>query len=247
MTIINESLARLYFPGEDPIGKRVYFGPIPKGGVNDWHEIVGVVGDIRNRTIEEEAQPAAFDLFGQHWGRSVALAIRSSESALHVAGVVRSVIAERDPRLALYAVRTTSDLVANAVSTRRLILWLVAGFAAIGCLIAVVGLYGTVSYMMAQRTREMSVRVALGATHTDIRRLVFGYGLRLVGAGLAVGLAGAIAMRGVIDSQLFGVHPTNAAVLAATGLLLAAAAAIACALPAERALKADPVAALRCD
>jgi predicted permease len=246
VTIINETLARMYFPNEDPIGKRVYFGPIPAGGVNDWHEIIGVAGDIRTR-IEEAPSPVAFDLFGQHWSRSVAITVRSSASALHVSGVVRGVIAERDPRLALFAVRTADELVSIAVATRRAILALVAGFAVVGFIVAFVGLYGTVAYMVAARTREMSVRVALGATAIDIGTLVFGYGLRLVGAGLAIGVVGALALRSVIESQLVGVGATNVGVLAAAAFGLALAAAAACALPARRALKTDPVATLRCD
>lgn len=246
VTIINETLARLYFPGEDPIGKRVYFGPVPAGGVTDWHEIIGVVRDIRNR-IEEAPIAGAFDLFGQHWGRAVALTVRSSESALHVTGVVRGLIAERDPRLALFAVRTGDELVSMAVATRRAMLWVVAGFAVVGFVVAIVGLYGTVAYMVAERTREMSVRVALGATARDISGLVFGYALRLVAVGLAVGLVGAIALRDVIESQLFGIAATNGAVLAAAAVGLTLAALGACAVPARRALRADPVATLRCD
>jgi predicted permease len=246
VTIINETFAQRYFPGEDPIGKRVYFGPIPAAGVTDWHEVVGVVRDIRNR-IEEAPIPGAFDLFGQHWDRAVSLTVRSSESPLHVTGVVRGLLAERDPRLALFAVRTGDELISLAVSTRRAILWLVAGFALVGFVLALVGLYGTVAYMVAQRTREMGVRVALGATTRDIAGLVFGYGLRLVGVGLAIGIAGAVALRGVIESQLFGVAPTNGGVLAAAAFGLTLAAIAACAVPARRALRTDPVATLRCD
>ena len=246
VTIVNDTFARLHFPGQDPVGKRVYFGPIPKGGVNDWHEIVGVVGDIRNR-IEEAPMATAFDLFGEHWDRSVAVTVRSNESPLHVSGLVRGLIAERDPRLALFAVRTTEELVSAAVSTRRAILWLVAGFALIGFLVALVGLYGTVGYMVAQRTREMSVRIALGATGRDIGGLVFGYGLRLVAVGLAAGLLGAVVLRSVLESQLFGVGATNVVILASAAVGLTLAAAGACALPARRALRTDPVATLRCD
>jgi putative ABC transport system permease protein len=246
VTVINATLARLYFPGEDPIGKRVHFGPVPAAGVADWHEIVGVAGDIRTR-IEDAPAPAAFDLFGQHWDRAVALSVRSDEGALHVTGVVRAMLAERDSRLALFAVRTTDDLISLAVSTRRAILWLVAAFAVVGGVVAFVGLYGTVAYMVAQRTRELSVRVALGATQLDITRLVFGYGLRLVTAGLVVGLLGALGMRNIIESQLIGIAPTSPLVLAASALGLAVAAAGACAIPAHRALRTDPVATLRCD
>ncbi len=247
VTIINETLARLYFSAEDPIGKRVYFGPVSPQGITDWHEIIGVVADVRNRTIEEPPPPAVFDLFGQHWGRTVSLAIRSSESPSHLTSLVHGLIAERDPRLALFAVRTTSDLVAGAVSTRRLLLWLVAGFAAIGMLVAVVGLYGTVAYIVAGRTREMGVRIALGATPADIRRLVLAYGLRFTTAGIVVGVASSISMRNVIGSQLFGVTATNGLVLSATAAILVAASAAAALVPSRRAVRVDPSLSLRAD
>jgi predicted permease len=247
VTVINETLARLYFPGEDPIGKRVYFGPVPEAGITDWHEIVGIVGDARARRIEEPPLPAVFDLFGQHWGRSVSLAVRSSQSPLHVTGVVRGLVAERDPRLALFAVRTTSDLVATAVSSRRLLLWLVAGFAAIGFLAAVVGLYGTVAYAVSARTREMGVRIALGASAGDILRLVIAYGLRFIGAGIALGVVGATAMGGFLENQLVGVRATEGYVLALTAVVLTVAACIACLIPAARAVRVDAVSALKAD
>jgi ABC-type antimicrobial peptide transport system permease subunit len=160
---------------------------------------------------------------------------------------VRTLIAERDPRLAMFAVRTSADLVANAVSNRRLLLWLVAWFAAIGVLVAVVGLYGTVAYNVAGRTREMAVRIALGATSADIRRLVVAYGLRVTAGGIVIGLAGAISMRQFLESQLFGVTSTNGLVLVATAALLLAASVMAALAPSRRAVRVDPSASLRSD
>jgi predicted permease len=245
VTVVNETLARLNFPGEDPIGKRVYFGGVSARGPSEWHEIIGVVGDVRHRGLEAAPDARAYDLFGQHWGRTVSLAVRTADSPLQVAGLVRSLVAQRDPALAVFAVQTTADLVAGAVATRRLLLWLVTGLAAIGLGIALIGLYGTVSYMVAQRTRELGVRVALGATGRDLARLVLGYALRVVAAGLAIGLAGAFALGGVMQTQLAGVNASNIVVLAVTALGLTLVALAACAAPVRRAATVDPAASLR--
>jgi predicted permease len=247
VTVINETLARLHFGGEDPIGKRVYFGGFGPGGPPEWHEVIGIVSDVRHRQLDAEPDARAYDLFGQHWGRTVSLAVRTAGSPLQTATLVRQLLARRDPRLAVFAVRTTADLVSAAVGTRRLLLWLVSIFAAIGVGMAVIGLYGTLSYMVAQRTREVGVRVALGATRFEIRRLVVGRGLRLTATGLAVGLVLAWTLRRAIEAQLFGVMATNVPALAIAALALVAAAFVACLAPAARALRVNPVDALRAE
>ncbi len=184
VTVINETLARLHFGGEDPIGKRVYFGGFGPGGPPEWHEVIGVVGDVRHRRLDAEPDARAYDLFGQHWGRTVSLTIRTADSPLQTAGLVRQLLARRDPRLAVFSIQTTADLVSQAVATRRLLLWLVALFASVGLAVTLIGLYGTVSYIVAERTREVGVRLALGATTNQIRRMVLGRGLQLVAVGL---------------------------------------------------------------
>jgi predicted permease len=245
VTIINETLARLHFVSEDPIGKRVYFGAVGPKGPSEWHEVIGVVGDVRHRRIDAAPDPRAYDLFGQHWGRTVSLAIRTSESPLHVAGLVRRLLAERDRRLAVFAIRTTADLVSDAVAMRRLLLWIVSGFAVAGLTIALIGLYGTLSYIVAQRTREVGVRVALGATRGEIRRLVVHSGLRMVAMGLLLGVMATSALWQVVDAQLFGLTYLNTAALAAAAVVLMAAALIACLAPAAHAVRINPVDALR--
>jgi len=247
VTLINETLARLHFGGEDPIGKRVYFGGFPATGVPEWHEIVGVVGDTRHRSLEAEPDARAYDLFGQHWGRTVSLAVRTSEPAPAVASMVRSVLARRDPRLAVFAVQSTDDMVGNAVATRRLLLWLVGAFAVAGFAVAMLGVYGVMACLVAERQREIGVRVALGATAANIHRLVMTHGLRLVVAGLIIGVAGAIALRRAIEAQLFGISATNIPALAAVALALLAAAALPCLIVSRRATRLDPVRALRAE
>jgi predicted permease len=245
VTVINETLARLHFPGEDPIGQRVYFGPVPASGVPEWHQIIGVVGDVRHRRLEGEPDARAYDLFGQHWGRTISLAIRSGESTSQAAAMVRSLLADRDPRLAVFAIRSTDALVSNAVTSRRLLLWLVAVFAAIGLAVALLGVYGIVACMVEERRRELGVRVALGATAINIHRLVVMHGLRLVAAGLVLGVAGALALRRGIEAQLFSVSATNMPALLAVAAALLCAAALPCFVVSRRATRIDPVTALR--
>jgi putative ABC transport system permease protein len=245
VTVINETLARLHFPNEDPIGRRVYFGGVPPAGINDWHEIIGVVADVRHRSLEGEPDARAYDLFGQHWGRTISLAVKSGEPPSQVAALLRRLVSERDPRLAVFAIRTTDDLVADAVRPRRLMLWLVSAFALAGFAVAVLGVYGVVAYMVAERRREMGVRVALGASAGSIRSLVVSHGLRLVVIGLTLGVVAATLLRRGIESQLYGVTATNIPALTAVALALLLAAAVPCGIVARRATRVDPVSALR--
>jgi predicted permease len=245
VTLVNETLARLHFAGEDPIGKRVYFGRVPAAGVPEWHEIIGVVGDTRHRTLEREPDARAYDLFGQHWDRTISLAVRTTEPAAATAALVRSVLARHDPRLAVFEVQTTDEIVDTAVATRRLMLWLVGAFAVAGFGVALLGVYGIVACMVAERQREIGVRVALGATAANIHRLVMAHGLTLVTIGLAAGIAAAIALRRAIESQLFGIEPTNGPVLTAVAMALLLSAAVPCFIVSRRAARIDPVRTLR--
>jgi predicted permease len=247
VTVINETLARLHFGGEDPIGQRVYFGGVSSGGPPEWHEVIGVVGDVRHRTLDADPDARAYDLFGQHWGRTVSLAVRTNGAPNHLASLVRHVVSERDPQLAVFAIRTTADLVDGAVATRRTLSWLVTTFAMVGFAIAVIGMYGTLSYMVLQRTREVGVRLALGATATQINGLVIERGVQIVFGGMALGLLGAFAARRVIESQLFGVTALDVPSLTLAALALIGAALIASLLPARRATRVNPVEALRAD
>jgi putative ABC transport system permease protein len=203
------------------------------------------VGDVRHRRLDAEPDARAYDLFGQHWGRTVSLAVRTTESPMQTANLVRELLASRDPRLAVFAIRTTADLVSAAVAMRRLLFWLVLVFAIVGLALAVIGLYGTVSYMVVERTREVGVRLALGATGAQIQRMVMAGGLRLVATGLGLGLVVTFALRKAIETQLFGVTAMNIPALAIAATALIVAAALACLAPAWRAMGINPVDALR--
>jgi predicted permease len=245
VTLVTETLARLHFPGEDPIGRRVYYGPIPATGVPEWHEIVGVVSDVRHRGLEREPDARAYDLFGQHWGRTVSIAVRSAEGPAVVAAQLRRLLRERDPRLATFAVRTTDDLISAAVQGRRLLLWLVSGLALAGLSVAVLGVYGLMANTVTERRREIAVRVAVGASASRIGAMVVGQGVRLVGLGLALGAAVAYALRGGIESQLFGLSSTDVPTLVGTAALLIVAGLLPCLVLARRAAHVDPARTLR--
>ncbi|MGH9221094.1 MAG: ADOP family duplicated permease [Vicinamibacterales bacterium] len=245
VTLINETLARLHFNGEDPIGRRVYFGGVPPTGVPEWHEIIGVVGDVRHRSLEREPDARAYDLFGQHWGRTISLAVRSAESAPVVASTVRATLARRDARLAVFAVRSTDEIVSGAVAARRLLLWLVGVFAIAGFALALLGVYGIVACLVAERQREIGVRMALGATTANIHQLILGHGLKVAVTGLGGGLLAALALRRAIASQLFGIEPTNATALAAVAFGLLLAVTVPCVIVSQRATRLDPMRALR--
>ena len=190
------------------------------------------------------AQPLGFETKNVVTLRVVSLAVRTANSPMHTATTVRQLLRKRDPRLAVFSVATTADLVTSAVATRRLLLWLVSGFAVIGVVIALIGLYGTVAYMVAQRTRELGVRLALGATTSQIRRLVLQRGLLLVAAGIALGSAGTFVLRRGIEAQLFGITAMNAPAIA--GALRPVIVVELCG-PALRATRINPVDALRAE
>jgi predicted permease len=245
VTVINDTLARLHFAGENPIGKRVYFGGVPASGVPEWHEIVGVVGDVRHRTLEGEPDPRAYDLFGQHWGRTISLAVRTTGPAAAVPATVRAVLARHDSRLALFAVRSTTDLVDAAVATRRQLLWLAGVFGVAGLAVALLGIYGIVACLLADRQREIGVRIALGARATDVYRLIMTHGLKLIVSGIAAGLLAAFVLRTAIDAYLFGVEATNLPLLAAITVFMLIAALVPCVIVSRRATRLDPVRVLR--
>jgi putative ABC transport system permease protein len=240
--IVNAVLARHMFPGEEPVGRRIRIsdddGPV---------EIVGVAADVKNEDMEQEAEWAFYFPHRQEpWG-TMALVVRAGEGAT-AAGLVPAVRGEvkaLDASLPVYNVRTMRDVVDEAVSPKRLTMFLLAFFAVGALVLAAVGLYAVMSYAVAQRRHEIGIRLALGAQGRDILRLVLSQGLVLTLVGLALGLAGALAVTRVMASILYGVSATDPLVFGGVALVLAAAALLACFIPARRATKVDPMIALR--
>jgi predicted permease len=241
VTIVNESLARLAFPGADPIGRRLSYGGDPP----DWHEVVGVVGDVTHTALDEEPPPIAYDLFGQHWGRTLFFAVRTAGEPSAAVPALRRAIRTVDPSLPVFDVSTLDALVERSTGPRRLVAWLMGGFSAAALLLATVGLYGVLACLVAERTREIGVRIALGADPGRVLRLIMLEGVSLAAAGVTVGLAAALASGRLLAAHLAGVQPSDPRVLALVSTSLLAAAALASYIPARRATRIDPAVAVR--
>ena len=238
--VVNESFARGFFPGRDAIGQRlvVDMGDTVPG------EIVGVVSDIKQTALDESEKPTVYYTFSHLPIGFMTLVVRSAAPRQQLAAVSR-VVRQLDPDLPLADVATMEELIADSVSQPRFHSLLILIFASVALLLAAVGLYGVLAYSVAQRTREIGIRMALGAAHGDILRLVVGQGLGLVALGLLIGLGTALGLTRFLSSFLFGVTPTDPVTYAGVALLLAAVALAASYIPARRAMRVDPMVALR--
>jgi putative ABC transport system permease protein len=242
VVLINESMRRRLWPDEDPLGKRIRHGADEK-----WRTIIGVVGDVRQRGLEAEAHPQIYTPFAEYQHTTMSLAIRTTGDPQAMLGAVRREIAALDPLLAPYNIFTLEEAVERTLVGRRLATWLLALFAGAALLLAAVGIYGVMSYTVSQRTREIGVRLALGAEARDVLRLVLGQGLRLIGLGIAAGCVTALLLARLLRTMLFGVSATDPLVFAGVALLLMLVALAACFIPARRAAKTDPMMALRAE
>jgi predicted permease len=241
--IVSERVVTRFWPGQDPVGKRIKIGSLTSA--NPWLSIVGVVSETKYRGLPDNptADP---DLFFPFLDRSqqVSLVVRTSVPPASVAQPVRSSIRGVDATIAIYNVSPMTELVGRQTAQSRFTMWLMGVFAAAALLLAVVGIYGVMSYLVTQRTREIGIRLALGAGGADILRLVVGNGARLIAAGIVIGVAGAFALQRLVSTLLFGVTAADTASVFAVALL-GAVALIACYLPAVRATRVSPIAALR--
>ncbi len=246
--IISEAMARQYWPNQDPIGQTVTLDTFSASGGNRPRTIIGVAGDVRHVGLDSEPRSmvyystveiAAFDAMGLVW-RS------SGDPASHVAAV-RDLIRRIDPTVPIYGIQSLDDLVASSFAPRRFNMYLLGVFAGVALLLAAIGLFGLTAYLVSQRTREIGVRLALGADPRDIFRLILGRGLALAATGALIGVFGAFWLTRVMRSLLFSVSTTDARTFVAVPALLVFVALLACYIPARRATKVDPIVALRCD
>jgi len=253
VAIVNETLARTMWPGENPIGKRfACCEPGPKGRMDPvWHEIVGVVADVRAQGLDRQPQPAFYIPIAQmpaaawDWiGRTMDLVVRTRGGAVPV-HELQSTVASVAPAVPIYRLSSMQQKISSTLERSHFDTFLLAIFAATALLLSSVGIYGVLSYMVAQRTRDIGIRMALGASRGQIVWDVLGFGVRLAGIGLAIGLAGALAATRLLSSLLYGVRPTDAITFAAVSLILFVVALIAGYLPARRATRVDPIVALR--
>jgi putative ABC transport system permease protein len=242
VVVINEALARRYFPGTDPLGKRVRLG------FNDEvaREVVGVVGAVHQSALSEEARPGTYTPFQQvPWSRTMTLVVRSNLQPTAALASVREQLRAVEQDAPIYDVKSMNEIVAESVARPKFAALLLGVFAGVALLLASIGLYGVISYSVTQRTREIGIRMALGAQPKDVLQMVLGAGLRLILTGLLIGVAASFALTRLMKSLLFGVTATDPLTYVGVCAMLSAVALLACYLPARRATKVDPMEALR--
>jgi predicted permease len=240
VVIMGESTARKVWPGENPIGKKVHFGE--KGPLL---EVIGIAGDVRANGLQKDVEQVVYMPYWHRGRAATPLVIRTVMPPTAIAGGVRAVLHQLDPELPVPQFKTMQDIVSASVAERKFQLTLVLAFAGIALVLACLGIFGVVSYTVAQRRGEMGIRLALGATAGDLRTMVVRQGLAPVLIGLGFGIAGALAMGRVLQGLLFGVKATDPWTLAGVSAILIAVAAAACYIPAMRVSRADPLTALR--
>ncbi len=253
VTIVNETLTRTIWPGQNPIGKRFACCEVgPKGRMDPmWHEVVGVVADVRAWGLDRQIEPQFYLPMAQmppsawDWvGRTMDLVVRTQGSAIPVREL-QTTVASVAPGIPIYQVSSMQQKISGTLERSHFDTFLLAIFAATALLLSSAGIYGVLSYTVAQRTRDIGIRMTLGATRTQVMREILGYGLRLTCLGLLIGLGGAMAGTRVLSSLLYGVGSTDAITFSAVSVLLAAVALLACYVPARRATLVDPMIALR--
>jgi predicted permease len=236
--IVNEAFEKHHFPGESAVGKRIRLG-------GPWLTVVGVVNDVRQKGLAGDAMLEAYTPVLEDAGEALSFVIRVTGEPAGLISAVRGVVAAVEPNQALHNVMTMEQRLANTTTSRRLNMTLLGSFAGVALLLAVVGIYGVMSYAVTQRRGEIGVRMALGAQKSDVLGLVIGGGLRLTLAGVVIGLIGAFALTRYLSSLLYAVKTTDPMTFAGVSLILLLVAVLACWLPARRAAKVDPMEALR--
>jgi putative ABC transport system permease protein len=242
VTIIDERLAREYWPNESPIGKRVRFGP-PEDN-EPWHTIVGVVGTVRHQRMQEDTRKSVYLPHQKIPVAGLSLVARTSSNPENLAGAIRREVKQLDPDLPV-SVSTMEEVVAESIWQPRLYATLFGAFAGGALLLALIGIYGVMAFLVQTRTHEIGVRMALGATTRDVFKLIVGRGMKLTAVGVLIGVAGAIALTRLMHSLLFNTSATDPVTFILISLLLSVAAFLACYLPARRATRVDPLVALR--
>jgi putative ABC transport system permease protein len=244
VAIINDAMGRRLWPGRDPVGKRFTLGT--GEAVAQWFTVVGVVGDMRRQGLEREPIPQMFEPLAQNPPRFAILLVRTSgDDPLQLAGSIQAAVRAVDKHVPQYGVTTVENQLGGLLAARRFQTSLLTGFSGIALLIAAIGIYGLVQYSVATRTREIGIRIAIGAEAGQVFRMIIAEGMKLSFFGLALGIAGALWVGRFGSSFLFGVTPTDPATFLIVSLLLTAVTTAACYFPARRAMKIEPTSALR--
>jgi macrolide transport system ATP-binding/permease protein len=246
VTVINKALARLYFPGEDPVGKK--FGDTeltPKS----LREIIGVVDDVKEGSLDSEIWPAEYDPLNQNSDTYVSLIVRTSQDEKAILPTLSAMIHQIDPGIGVFGEATMNQRIGDSQTAymHRSSAWLVGGFAALALLLGVVGLYGVIAYSVSQRTREIGVRMALGAQKSSVYRMILKEAGWLTGLGIFAGLVCSVAAATLMRKVLFGIRSWDMPTLVAVAVLLGVSALLASYFPARRAASVNPVEALRAE
>jgi putative ABC transport system permease protein len=239
--VISEAMARDAFPGVDPIGRRVAIS----WDDNEWQEVIGVAGDIRHADLGTPTRPMIYWPHVKVPYLTMYPVVRTSGDPSMVVAAARAEVQRMDPAQPIANVRTLEEIVSASVAQPRLIARLLAVFAAVALALAAIGIYGVVAYGVSQRTREIGIRMALGATRGRVVRLIVSHGLMLAGAGLLLGVPAALLLARAMNSMLFETPPADPATIAAAALVLLATAVVACLVPLRKALGVEPSEALR--
>ena len=246
VAVVNEEMVREFFPHENPIGVRIHWAR--ETGPPRWMTVIGVVGDVKHSGLNQPTDPAVYTPYSQSdegWRRFMALAIRTPDTSPELVEEVKEQIWSVDGQLPVSDVYAMDELIAVSVAQQRFNMLLLGLFAALALILAAVGIYGAMAYAVNQRTHEIGIRTALGAQRRDVLRLVVRDGTKIVLFGIASGIGGALAMTRLMATLLFEVKPTDPATFAAVAILLALVALAACYIPARRAMRVDPMVALR--
>ena len=243
VTIIDDRLARHYWPNESPLGKRIRFGP-PEDN-EPWHTIVGVVSSVRHQRMQEDTRESVYLPHGEISVNGMSLVTRTSADPQTLVGAIRREVGQLDPDIPIKELATMEQVMAESIWQPRLYATLFAVFAGGALILAVIGIYGVMAYLVVTRTHEIGIRIALGATTRDVLKLIVGRGMKLTAVGVLIGVSGAYALTRLMRGLLFNISATDPITFVLISLLLTLAAFLACYIPARRATKVNPLVALR--
>jgi predicted permease len=243
--VINQTMARRLFPGEDPVGRRIRTSTATGPMAPPPSTVIGVIGDVRHSGLEAEPAPEMYTWYLQNPPSNPFIVVRAAGDAASLATAVRAEVQAVDKNIAAYDIRPMAQVRAESVAQRRFVLLLVATFGVLALVMAAVGVYGVMALIVSERTTEIGVRLALGAQPMQVLRAVVAQGVTLSAAGVIAGLLLAAALAPLVSTQLYGVRPLDPATMAAVPAMLLAIAVLACIVPARRAMTVDPVNALR--
>jgi len=243
IALIDDAFARRYFPDRDPMGRRIKRGP--RASKAPWATIVGVVGNIKSDGFDQPDQPHLYFPILQNLGYAIAVYLRTDANPTSLTQSLREQVRAVDPNLPIFGERTMENVVSDSLAQRRFAMQVVGLFGLLAMILAGIGIYGVMAYSVSQRTREIGIRIALGASRGTILRWVLRQGMTLIVVGVSLGLVGAFALTRLLRSLLFGVAPTDLVTYVSLAALLALVALLACYIPARRATKVDPLVALR--